>query len=416
MVSQVILQGLRGDFAILKTEGLQPNFSALSRQYGLDRHTIAKYWNDGMVQPVCIARSSKYDPYFDEIKEKAESVSCTKMALFKYFEKKYAEDGVFTCYSSFAHYLQGKELQKKVDMKLHPRYESAPGHQLQLDWKENLRMILKSGEVIEYNLFVATFGYSRFHYYIYSKTKTTEDFLRCLIEVLRKAGGIPDRLVTDNMSAVVNVNGKGKTKLPIIKEFEKDIGVKIHLCKVRTPQTKGKVESANRFVNWIEPYNYELESEDELIETIRRFNDDVNNTVNQTTCIPPVKLIKKEMEHLKPISNTILLESYISDVLTQTVPSTLLVRYAGSEYSVPKEFIGKRVKLVPIDNKLYIYHNMTLITIHDISHHRINYHEQDYFGAMQEVMPSRLSDDEIRQRSVENLELFGQLEDMRDES
>lgn len=238
MVPQVKLQELWGEFEILKAYDIKPNFSALAKRYNMDRHTVAKYWKEGKVTMSPTERDCQFDPYFEEIKEKAESVECTKMALFMFFQKRYGKE-VFHSYSSFAHYLQRKEIRKKIDMKVHLRYEVDPGKQLQLDWKEDLKTTLKTGEVIEFNLFVATFGYSRYHYYIYTKTKTTQDFLRCLIEVLQKAGGIPDSLITDNMSAIVTITNGTKYKVDLIKQFENDIGLRIHLCKIRTPETKG---------------------------------------------------------------------------------------------------------------------------------------------------------------------------------
>jgi len=411
MIPQVKLQELRGDFELLKTEEIKPNFSALAKEYNIDRHTAAKYWKEGGIKVSPIERESQFDRYFDEIKEKAESVSCTKMALYKYFQNKYGKE-IFHCYSSFAHYMQFKELRKKVDMKVHLRYETEPGHQLQLDWKEDLKTILTTGEIIEYNLFVATFGYSRYHYYVYSRTKTTEDFLRCLIEVLQNAGGVPSQLITDNMSAIVTITNGGKYKLPVIKQFEKDIGVTIHLCKVRTPETKGKVESANRFVQWLAPYNNELDTENALIQQIRKFNEEVNREANGTTGMPPVKLIKIEMEHLDPIPNAVLIGNYIQNVSVQTVPSTLLVRYKGSEYSVPAKFIGKRVKVIPVSNKLYIYFNTEVISIHELAARKINYHSEDYFYGLKQSMPDYLSDDEIAKRAEANLALLNQLGDI----
>ena len=413
MVPQMKLQELRGDLEILKTNDIKPNYSALAKEYGMDRHTVAKYWKEGGIRMSPIERETPFDTYFEEIKEKAESTCCTKKALYKYFQNKYGMD-VFHCYSTFTHYLQRKEIRRKIEMKVHLRYETEPGQQLQLDWKEDLKTVLKTGEVIEYNLFVATFGYSRYHYYIYSKTKTTEDFLRCLIEVMQRAGGKPRQLITDNMSAVVTITNGGKCKLPVIKQFENDIGVKIHLCKVRTPETKGKVESANRFVQWLLPYDHELGSEGALIERIKEFNQQVNQEANGSTGIPPMKLIKKEMEHLDPIPNKALLGSYIQNVSVQTVPQTLLVRYHGSEYSVPAKSIGKRVKIVPSGNELYIYLSTELISIHQITERKINYHRDDYIGGMRQSMPSDLSDDEIIRRSEQNLALLGQWEGMKE--
>jgi len=192
-----------------------------------------------------------------------------------------------------------------------------------------------------------------------------------------------------------------------------DSSISPFLCK--DCHKKGKVESANRFVDWLKPYENELSSEDDLIRKIYEFNVDVNNAVNQTTGIPPIKLIKKEMEHLRPIPNKVLLTNYVQNVTTQEVPSTLLVNYKQTGYSVPKEFIGKRVKLIPAGDKLYIYYNNELIALHNITEKKFSYRPQDYIDGFREAMPADLSDEEITSRAEANLALFDQLEEMKHE-
>lgn len=118
-------------------------------------------------------------------------------------------------------------------MKRNQRFVTRP--RLQVDWKEDLKFRLKNGEIIEYNLFAATFSYSRYHCFVYSKTRTTEDFLRCLIDVLYMAGGLPDHVLTDNMAAVVSIKNGTKKKHEMIRNFENDTNMKIRLCKVRHP-------------------------------------------------------------------------------------------------------------------------------------------------------------------------------------
>lgn len=67
-----------------------------------------------------------------------------------------------------------------------------------------------------------------------------------------------------------------------------------------------------------------------------------------------------------------------STAFTQEVPQTLLISYKGNGYSVPAKYIGKRVKIYPIGQKLYIYFNTELISIHEISNKKFNYHKEDY--------------------------------------
>ncbi len=398
---------LLGELQIYKGMNMKPNFSALQRKYGVDRHTIKKYYvNDGIKYKERKPKVSKYEQYEKEILEIMKEPEVTIMALYQYLIDKYGDVG-FT-YSGLKSFTLRKGIKRKYkSVEAHVRFETNPGDQLQVDWKEDIEMISSTGEVFKFNIFGATLGYSRQHVFIYSKTRTTEDFLRCTIDTFNKLGGLPKHIKTDNMSAIVSITNGCKKKHPIILQFEKDTGVKIKLCKVHSPETKGKVESANRFLQWLLPYNNRFKDEVELIEIINRINIAVNKAVNQTTNIPPIVLFKKEKEYLNPIPSKILLESYISNVETQTVPPTLLVSYKGKGYSVPKSYIGKRVKLIPITNKLYIYFNTELITIHDISLNKFNYQQEHYV----EALKSRIKDpnQDINQIAMENLSRLSKL-------
>ena len=82
---------------------------------------------------------------------------------------------------------------------------------------------------------------------------------RCLIDSFKYYGGIPKTLLTDNMSCIVNTNTKSFSKE--FKQFAKDFNFKARKCKVKVPETKGKVESVNRFVSRLIPYNGEFVDE-----------------------------------------------------------------------------------------------------------------------------------------------------------
>lgn len=389
-----------------KIHGIKPNFTQVAKKYGVNRHTVARYYKEGGKAIISRDRPCYLNPYLEEIEQMMTTLHPTKKAAFEYFRKKYGQE-VFRSYSTFSHLLKEKQIDGRIASSTpHPRFETSPGKQLQVDWVEDLSMELKNGEVIEYNLFSATWSYSRFHWFVYTKSKTTEDFIRCLLEVLYQSGGIPQEILTDNMPAVVSVRGSSRKKHRQIENFEKDTGIKIRLCQARSPQTKGKCESANRYVQWLQPYQKKLEKEEDLLEQIQQLNIQVNRETNQTTGIPPVVLFGKEKEHLDPLPSDVMLESYLQDISVQTVPSTLLVRYKGNGYSVHHKFIGKRVKLVPVHNKLYIYYNTQLIASHTISCSPFNYRQDDYHEALKVRIPSK-EDDEIDRIVQDNLRMFG---------
>jgi transposase len=60
---------------------------------------------------------------------------------------------------------------------------------------------------------------------------------------------MPREVLTDNMAAIVTVSGGARRKHPRILQFGRDFGLRIRLCRARSPQTKGKVESSNRFLD-----------------------------------------------------------------------------------------------------------------------------------------------------------------------
>ena len=265
-------------------------------------------------------------------------------------------------------------------------------------------METKYGEIIEFNLFSACLSHSRLHYFIYSETKTEEAFIRCLLDSIYHIGGITKEILTDNMSAIVDITKGRKTKHNSIIQLEKDLGVPIRLCKARTPETKGKVESQNRFISRLLAYNNDFSDVNELLDIIKNLNVSINDEPNSTTQIAPIVLFKKEKEYLSPIPSKCILDSYIHEDVTKVVPSTLLVSFKGNEYSVPVKYINKRVKLLQVENKLHIYYNTDLICIHDISNKKINYSPSHYEEALHKTI--KKDSEDIKKIALENLKLF----------
>ena len=204
MKENIKLKNMKGQLEIMKTLGIKPNFSELERAFEIERHTIKKYYEGYEGKKAKRNKVSKLDKYYDEIKSKIELVGITQMGLYQYL---YNKDNSIGTYSNFKKYLTKHKLKPSKSQKVHLRYETDPGEQLQFDWKEDIRMISKHGEVFEFNVFSATLGYSRLHDFVYSRTKTREDVERCLMTTFKFFNGVPKQLLTDNMRAVVDING-----------------------------------------------------------------------------------------------------------------------------------------------------------------------------------------------------------------
>lgn len=397
-----------GELKNLKELNIKPNFSDLSRKYGIDRHRLKTCYELGRV-PERTKRTFKsvWDRYYDEIIELMSIEGTSKIAAYRYLEAKYEE--LPGTYNGFRSYTLRKNIAVKKSHQAHVLYETAPGEQLQFDWKENLKIKLSTEEVIEFNVFSATLGYSRNHVFIFSYHKTTDDLIRCLIETFKRLGGTTEKVFTDNMAAIVSLKGPNKKVHPRIKHFMNDLGVKLELAKVRTPETKGKVENSNKFINWLRPYEGKLKNIEELIHTIEVvIQRQSNQQVNQGTKVAPIILFGKEKEYLKPIGNQNLLDRYIEEHYREKVPTTLLVRCRGLKYSVPPKYIGSYVDIYPVAEEVYIYHNKVLIATHTITQNKINYDENHYKESISaRIINKEIDIDEVAKKNLERLSKLG---------
>lgn len=67
-----------GYLKTMKDLNIKPNFNEMAREFGVDRHTLSKYWNDGERKPIKRDKKNYLANYLDEIKEKALEVNCSK--------------------------------------------------------------------------------------------------------------------------------------------------------------------------------------------------------------------------------------------------------------------------------------------------------------------------------------------------
>lgn len=393
---------LVGYLRVCKDLKIKPNFSELERIYGIDRHKISRmYTNNGEIKRKEHVSLSKWDKHYDEIVLRMNQVGATKIGVYKALEYIYGNQLPGT-YSGFKTYTLRKGITLKKNEIPHVLYETDPGEQLQVDWKENLSIELTDGSIIDSNVFSATLGYSREHVFIYSTSKTTDDFIRCIIEVFRKLGGTTKKVKTDNMSAIVTCKGNNKKIIPKISQFFKDMDVTLELCRIRTPETKGKDENSNKFINRLKSMNNLFATEDELIHYIEEtLTSESNAQINSGTQISPCLLFKKEKEYLRPVPNEVLLESYIREHKRYKIESTLLFRWEKNRYSVPALCLGKFVDVYRIEDSLYVYMNSQLVAKHNISQYPVNYDKSHY---MQALSMNLKRTEDIEDMAVQNIE------------
>lgn len=381
---------------LLKEEVYLLNKSELARRFNCDRRTVDKYINkSGDLSRKSREVKSKLDAYKEIVIDKVDNYGSNSMAVFKFIQKKGYEGGYQTV-NNFVKNHRKSEVKKATI-----RFDTSPGLQAQVDWKESLKMISKNGEIFEVNIFLMVLGYSRLKYLKLTTDRTQNTLFECLFEAFRYYGGIPREILFDNMSTVVDRSRTTFKNIAINKNFKYfslDAGFDVITCRPYRPETKGKVETLAKLVDRLTPYNEEFNTFDELEMIVESFNHDINSEVSQATNEEPFIRFQKEKEYLNPLPTMDILLSYFHHEKEYKVSNESMIRYKGKKYSVPTSYIGQYLTVSEVESELYIYYTKDLIACHKISDKVLHY-KKDH---AKEILLS----DAFKHYSDEDIELF----------
>jgi transposase len=129
------------------------------------------------------------------------------------------------------------------------RFETAPGHQLQIDFGE--KWVSIAGARTKVYFFVAVLGYSRRIYVRASLSQRHDDWREGLAGAFRTFGGVTQRVLVDRARALIVGDDReaGTVRVhPAFAEFCKDWGTGVAACRPYRARTKGKTESGVGYV------------------------------------------------------------------------------------------------------------------------------------------------------------------------
>jgi len=359
----------------------KPNFALLAKQYDCDYRTVKRYYDLGLERKLDELtqkrrpKSTLLDDYKETINDKL-ALGCTGMSIYYFICKK----GYEGSYITVKRYCR-KERETKIQ-KATVRIETSPGLSAQVDWKENVRMVSKSGELFLINIFLYVLGYSRMKYIKLTIDRQQKTLFNCLHEAFLYTGGVPEEIWFDNMKTVVERSKTQFTKVVFnerFRQFSKDSGFLPIACRPFRPQTKGKVEALARTIERLNVFNHEFSDLSELEQIINEFNYDLNfSEISQGTMERPVDRWSKDKRLLKKFDSNILSSYFTEQDDRRVVTKEAMVVWGYQKYSVPVKYIGKRITVKAFENILKIYDNDLLIREHLIRDKPLNYHRDDY--------------------------------------
>lgn len=393
----------------------KPNFSELSRQLGVDRRTVKKHY-EGNFRKERKNKKTKIDDYHEVISKllsaENKQIFYYKSHLYRYLVR---EHGLECSRSNFNYYiLKHNDFSQYFKPKLKTnsiKSETSFGKQAQFDWKEKLKFSFKDNSQIIINVGSLVLSASRFKIWtIYSSTNQNHlfDFLSNAFEAI---GGVPEEILIDNASTMMDkarTEGfEGKIN-PKFKQFADDFGFKVVPCVRARPNTKAKVENPMRIIDEIMNYNGVLENLAQLNEKMNTITNEANSRVCQATGLPPILIFSKEKEHLSPLPHDKICSFYKNITMQAKVNTNSLFKYKQNMYSVPPDLIGKSITIHVSENNLHIYYNKKLITIHEISQKKINYHNDDHLKMLELTFKDKNNVLEYANKHLKELEKFNE--------
>lgn len=382
---------------VIRLGGDNINKSEVARIMGCSRQTIynREFRLKNPKPRKVIVRTSKLDPYKEIIDTKVDKYRSKAMNVYKFIKKQGYEGG----YGLVKNYvrLHKNEQIKKATI----RYETIPGLQAQVDWKESMKLVNKHGEIFEINIFLMILGYSRYKYIKLTSDRNQDTLFRCMVGAFGYFNGCPKEILFDNMKTVVD---KARTTLTNVVynkrflNFSNDAGFTPLACVGYRPKTKGKVETLARIMERLRPYNEEFDTQDDLDAIIKEINEDINNEIVQGINIIPSQVHAKEKEYLNHLPLWDRLINYYEPEKTYKVSKESMITYKGKKYSVPTYLIGKQVTVTEIDSRINIYYNITdFICQHEMSDKYLNYRESDLKEIMKSEAYKNKTDEEIQE-------------------
>ncbi len=394
----------------LRKEGkIVINKSELARRLGCNRKTVAKYLNESC----CISDksnnreyTSKLDNFKPIIIEKVDCYGASAKSVYDFIVKK-GFSGKYGIVKKFV-----KEYKNENRNTATIRFETSPGLQAQVDWKENFKLLNKNNEIFEINIFLIVLGYSRLKYIQLTSNRNQKTLFDCLVNSFKYFKGIPKEILFDNMSTVVDrkvSTFKTITLNDKFKHFSKEIGFTPVLCRPYRPQTKGKVEALAKLMDRLKVYNKEFNTFDDINNIIKAFNEDINNEIISGLFESPNNRYQREKEYLIPLPSDETLAPFIAKYKDYKVSKESLILFNGQKYSVPTLLIGKYVTVKDTDTHIQIYYNSDLITSHQKSEKVFNYKLDHAKEILKSDALKSKSDKEIEafiEKNLKSLDIF----------
>lgn len=335
----------------------------IGMELGLDSRTAGKWMEIKKFQlRLPGLQSSKLDPYKKEIVRLLERHPYSGRQIFQQINEQ-GFDGGYTIVKDYIRKVRPRR--QKAYLKL----VFAPGECAQVDWG-SYKSIAVGETRRRLSFFVMVLCHCRMLYVEFTVSQTMEHFLGCHQRAFECFGGVPQKVMVDNLKSAVlkRITGREPVFNPKYLDFANHYGFRIVPCGVRKGNEKGVVENAvgyvkKNFLNGLEPGDFKA-----INPAARLWLDTVANVrIHGETRKKPIDMFPEEVTCLSRLP----VHPYDSATVSQVRASKQFrVTLDTNRYSVPAEYAGTGLTMKAYTDRICIYHDNKLIARHTRSYDR----------------------------------------------
>jgi len=323
----------------------------------LDPKTVAKWVTRTTYQQrQCSKRPSKLDAFKGQIVALLERHPYSAQQILQQLKPQgYA--GAYSILKEFVSLV--RPVRKPAFLML----EFAPGECAQVDWG-SFGSITVGSTKRRLSFFVMVLCYSRLMYVEFTLSEGMEQFLSCHRHALEFFGGIPTKVMIDNLKVGVLEHPLGGPVRfnPRYLDFAAHHGFVPVACQVKKANEKGRVENGVGYVKKNFLSGLEIPSFEALNPAARQWLDTVANVrIHGETRTKPIERFAQE----KPLLRALPLSPYDCAVI-RPIGSNSCCRVVleTNRYTVPYLYASQQLTLKAYPDQLLFYHNEKLIATH----------------------------------------------------